>query len=98
MFVQRRLHFNPGDDRVGRSCRVIMPMRVDGAPTVAVRVDVACQDNGITAQRRIEWVILRCSFVVVLRSVNLSVFMGTMVVLGELGLVTVRVNATIDDD
>ena len=83
---------------MGRSRRVIMPMRVDGAPTVAVRVDMACEDNRVTAQGRIEWVILRCSFVVVLRSVNLSVFMGTMVMLGELGFVTVRVAAVIDDD
>ena len=83
---------------MGRSSCVIMPMRVDGAPTVAVRVDMACEDNRVTAQRHIEWVILRCNFVVVLRSVNLSVFMGTVVMLRELGFVTVRVAAMIDDD
>ena len=56
------------------------------------------EESRFTAQGCVKWVILRRRFMAVPMSVNVAVLMVTMVVLGELGLVTVRMTAVIDDD
>src|SRR5260221_2842133 len=75
-----------------------MPVRMDRPPPVAVGVDMPREESRFTAQGGVKWVILRRRFMAVPMSVNESVLMVTMVVLGELGLVTVRMTAVIDDD
>src|SRR5260221_14789350 len=75
-----------------------MPVRMDRPPPVAVGVDMPREESRFTAQGGVKWVILPRRFMAVPMSVNVAVLMGTMVVLGELGLVTVRMTAVIDDD
>src|SRR5258705_13315354 len=83
---------------MGRSCRVIVPVRVDGSPAMPVRMDMAGQDKRVIAQGCIKGISLRCSFTVVLMPVNVPVLMVAMVMLGKLGPVPVRMTAMLDDD
>ena len=62
-----------------------------------VRMDMAGQDNRVTAQGCIKGV-LRCSFMVVFMPVNLPVLVVAMVMFGKLGLIPVRMALMLDDD
>ena len=98
VIVRRRRRFSLSGYQMRRSWRVIMPVPVDGSPPVAVRVEMPGKRSRFPAQGRVKWIILRRRFMVMPMPVIVAVLVVAMVILGELGLITVRMTPVIDDN
>lgn len=75
---------------------MIVPVPVDRAAAMAVPMNIPREHDRLIAQRRIERVMRRRYIMAVVRMV-VAVLAPTLVMLGELGLVTVRMALVIDD-
>src|SRR5215469_2664620 len=73
-------------------------MTMDRSPCVAMRVDMPGDRSRFTASRCVEWIILRGRSMVVPMPMIAAMLLMTMVVLGELGLITTRLITLLDNN